>query len=247
MDIKLKANVSSFLSLEKFVQKAGRPISIQVYEHLRQGIIKGYILPGTALSEASLCHHYGVSRQPIREALLRLSHQNMVEIYPQKGSVVTKISVPMVLCAQLIRESVEVEALWRAMKNVNPVFIENLRNEVALQNTYVEINDVDGFFKSDQKFHQLICQQSGIRGLWTSLQESRAQLDRARHMELTIPDVLPALIEQHSHIIDHIETGDGAAAEVTLRQHLQRIIEKLPQAIESAPSYFSEEEGLDDA
>lgn len=223
---------------EDFVLETDRPASHQVHDFLRQEIITGRLAPGTALSEGTLCTHFGVSRQPVREALLRLSMQSLVRVYPQRGSVVTAISVPLVQRAQLIREAVEVEALRRAIERRDASFIADLRKELTLQRTYVEIGDIERFFRSDQRLHRRICDQSGVTGIWESLRMSRSQLDRARHAELEANKDLPVLIDQHEAIVAGIEAGDGDGAEAIMRKHLRRITLQLQRSVENAPHLF---------
>ena len=91
----------------------GRTLSSQVYALLRREIIENRLKPNTRLSEASLCEAYNVSRQPIREVLLRLSGDKLVKIHPQRGSFVSPVSLGLFHAAQLIREAVEVEVVSR--------------------------------------------------------------------------------------------------------------------------------------
>ncbi|MBY6115557.1 GntR family transcriptional regulator [Mameliella alba] len=238
----MPAPKSKPVALGSFALETGRPASQQVHDHLRREIISGRLAPGTSLSEANLCNHFGVSRQPVREALLRLSTQSLVEIYPQRGSVVTRISVAMVRQAQLIREAVEVETLRRAIDRRTGDFLTELRNELTLQRAYVDVGDIARFFDSDQKFHRRICDQSGVTGIWESLQQSRSQLDRARHAELETVRSLPPLIAQHEAIVDAIDAGDKQRAETAMRQHLRRITDHLEETVAQAPELFDNDD-----
>ncbi len=231
--------------LENFSLDTGRPASHQVHDFLRREIITGRIAPGASLSEANLCAYFGVSRQPVREALLRLSMQSLVRVYPQRGSIVTRISVPMVLRAQLIREAVEVEALRRALNNVSKDFLKDLENELTVQQAFIEIGDTDRFFQADQNFHRRICDQSGLKGIWENLQVTRSQLDRARHAELRAFQDLPTLVRQHEEIVASIRAGDAPAAEAAMRTHLRRITSQLAVTKANAPHLFDEDEHVD--
>ena len=226
--------------LAEFSLVPGRSVSHQVHEWLRNEIIVGHIKPGTTLSEANLCHHFGISRQPVREALVRLTTQSLVRVYPQRGSVVTKISVPMVIRAQLIRESVEIETLARALERSDCDFLGSLATELKLQRTFAEAGDIERFFDSDQAFHRCICEQSGISGIWEGLEDTRSQLDRARHAELETQQTLGFLIDQHQAIFDAIARDDRQGAKTAMREHLRRIMEQLPKTVETAPELFED-------
>ena len=232
-----------FEELEGFSLGTDRPASAQVFAYLRARIIRGDIPPGTTLSEARLCVFFRVSRQPVREALVRLSAENLVQVFPQRGSVVTRISVPMIYQAQLIREAVEVETVTRAIRRRTAAFAARLEAELKIQQTFRECWDVERFFQSDQNFHRTICEQSGTGGVWESLEASRAQLDRARQIELQTRESLGILIEQHTAIYDAIMAGDTAGAVAAMRTHLRRVIAGLPDIVAQVPDHF-EPEGL---
>ncbi|MCY4238177.1 MAG: GntR family transcriptional regulator [Rhodospirillaceae bacterium] len=216
----------------------GRPASHQVHDWLRDEIIAGHIKPDTTLSEASLCLHFGISRQPVREALQRLSMQSLVRVFPQRGSVVSRISVPMVLRAQLIREAVEVEVVSRAIDRIDDAFLSDLRIELKLQEAFAEAGDFERFFASDQAFHQRISDQCDVQCVWESLAEIRSQLDRARHAELESQMALGVLIDQHRDVYEAIAKGDSAAAQEAMREHLRRITKQLPKTVKTAPELF---------
>lgn len=223
-----------------FVLGTDRPASMQVFDHLRIEIITGRIAPGTQLSEANLCNHFAVSRQPVREALLRLSTEHLVRIYPQRGSIVTPISVPMVRRAQVIREAVEIEMVGRAIELRTDAFLNDLKTEIQIQETFVAAGDIQRFFESDQSFHRRICEQSGVSGIWEALAASRSQLDRARHAELQMADNLGKLIAQHKEIRTAIAEGDRDTAVETMRLHLRRVLTSLADSIERAPELFED-------
>src|SRR5579871_5851370 len=82
-------------------------IAGQVRAVLRRDIIAGRLLPRAMLSEQELSQRFGVSRTPIREALIKLAEENLIEIYPQYGSFVAPIKLREVFDAQFVRESLE--------------------------------------------------------------------------------------------------------------------------------------------
>lgn len=221
-----------------FMLRAGRPASGQVYEYLRGEILRGRIEPDTHLSEANLCHFFEVSRQPVREALLRLSVDALVNIYPQRGSVVTKISVPLVRQAQLVREAVEVEMVRRAMERKDPKLLVALETELAVQRTFAKANQWERFFQSDQAFHRHIFESSGTYGVWESLEGTRAQLDRVRHADLQGSIVLQLLVDQHTKVFECIADSDFDGATDAMRVHLRRVLESLDRAYKHSTDHF---------
>ena len=91
-------------------------LSLQVYAYLRTLIIQNQLPPGTALSENELSAHFDISRQPVRESLARLSREELVEIIPQKGSFVKKISVKNLKEVCFVRVAMECSAVRDAME-----------------------------------------------------------------------------------------------------------------------------------
>lgn len=226
-----------------FVLKTGRPASVQVFEHLRAEIIGGGICPGAQLSEAKLCARFNLSRQPVREALLRLSTEDLVRVYPQRGSVVAPISVPVLKRAQIIREAVEVEMVSRAIDNRDDRFLADLATELRVQETFAAAGETSRFYESDQFFHRRICDQSGVKGIWESLEASRTQMDRARRSDLRLAADLTELIAQHREIEAGIIAGNKDQAIAAMRAHLRRVLSVLSAAIERTPELF---EGADE-
>ena len=227
-------------SLAGFHLQTGRPVARQIHDWLRARIIAGHIKPGRMPGEAGLCRWFGVSRQPVREALQHLSMQSLVQIYPQRGSRVARISVPMVLRAQLVREAVEVEAITRAIERGDAALPGALETELKLQKTFAAASDFERFFRSDQVFHKTICDQCGVPGVWENLADLRCHLDRARHVELETQMTLEVLIGQHRDIYRAIVRRDAGAARAAMRVHLQRILRQLPQTVASAPGLFED-------
>ncbi len=84
-----------------------RPIVPQVHDALRDAIVRVAILPGQAISETEMAASFGVSRTPIREALIRLADEGLIDIYPQAGTFVSRIDLAAVREAQFVRQTLE--------------------------------------------------------------------------------------------------------------------------------------------
>src|SRR5216683_459242 len=99
----------------------------QIRAVLRREIIIGQLLPRAMLSEQELSQRFGVSRTPIREALIKLADENLVEIYPQYGSFVAPIKLQDVFDSQFVRESLECAAIERAVERIDATQVKALR------------------------------------------------------------------------------------------------------------------------
>lgn len=220
--------------------EAGRTISSQVYALLRREIIEHRLKPNLRLSEASLCEKFNVSRQPIREVLLRLSGDKLVQIHPQRGSFVSPVSLGLFHAAQLIREAVEVEVISRVAGTATREIIEQLREELVLQATFQASRHFERFYESDERFHGIIAGGSGIPVLWSALLEHKIHLDRVRYMSLSLGQNLGELIADHEAIFQAITDRDSEAAKNAMRRHLRRVLGHTGQLVREHAEWFSD-------
>ena len=220
--------------------ETGRTLSSQVYALLRREIIENRLKPNTRLSEASLCEAYNVSRQPIREVLLRLSGDKLVKIHPQRGSFVSPVSRALVHAAQLIREAVEVEVVSRIAATADRDTLASLQEELALQATFRAHRDTERFYDSDERFHSRIASATGIPVLWSALIEHKIHLDRVRYMSLSLGEILGELIADHDAIFRAIADRDAGRASDAMRRHLRRVLGSTGGIAREHPDWFSD-------
>jgi DNA-binding GntR family transcriptional regulator len=133
------------------------PITPQVYERLRRAITTLAMLPSEALSEKELSLQFGVSRTPVREAMIRLADEGLVDILPQRGSFVAPIRLRDVEEAQFIRESLEVAVARRLAAVRSLRFLAEIKINVARQETAVTDGDRGLFLELDEAFHRGLC------------------------------------------------------------------------------------------
>lgn len=239
----MKIKDDSFLeSLDAPFLNEQMPLSHQLVNYLKEQIIQFKIKPDTALSENTLCHFFGVSRQPVREALLRLSYCGLVKILSQRGSFVTRISIKDVKRAHLIREAVDVELVKRASKKPKSDFLKELNLELCRQRKCCQQKDLKGFYLSDQKFHKIILDHGDVTGIWKDLEYLLTSLDRVRYLDVKTEQALIPLINEHANIVDAISKKNVASAERCMRDHLERALIQIEQMSEKMPQFFDLEE-----
>src|SRR5690606_41732276 len=81
----------------------------QLYRILRERIISADLIPGSRISESEIARSYSLSRQPVREAFIKLAEDGLVEIRPQRGTLVRKITPEAVMDARFVREAIETD------------------------------------------------------------------------------------------------------------------------------------------
>ena len=198
--------------------------------------------PGQPLSEKELSVRYGVSRTPVREALLQLEDESLVEIYPQAGTFVSRISVHGVTEAQFIREALECAALRAAVGKLSDHDVKRLETNLERQRDAHAAHDVDTFYILDEAFHQALVEHSGFPGVWRVAQRAKVHLNRARRLSLPAVSTVGELIDQHATILGHIARNDVNAAEAALQEHLRMVLHDLPALQREYPDYFQVEQ-----
>ena len=209
----------------------------QLFDRLRAAIIDNVLTPGTKLSEAEVALNHGVSRQPVREAFIKLANESLLEIRPQRGTFVAKISLPHVMDARFVREAVEADIVKLLADAPDPAVIADLRRQVRAQEALIGGSARD-FIAADEAFHRTLAEGADKARAWEVVVEMKAQMDRVRVLSSQHFPV-DRLVAQHLAIVDAIAAGDGAAAERGLRLHLQGILTDLPVIKQERPEYFS--------
>ncbi|MDO5640990.1 MAG: GntR family transcriptional regulator [Paracoccus sp. (in: a-proteobacteria)] len=216
-----------------------RPASTaqQVHDWLHARVLSGDLAPGAQLSETEIAASIGLSRQPVREAFIRLAAEGLAEIRPQRGTFIGKISARAVLSARLIREAVESD-LARIVALARPD-LSAMAAELPLQDAADRAGDVAGFIASDDRFHRAMAMAAGHDAVWSDLDRLKAQMNRLRHLSMRVFD-RRATIAQHRAILDALTRGDADAAEAATRAHLQQMLTELPQIAADHPDYFTD-------
>ena len=214
----------------------GETVGPQVYRILREQIIQAELLPGERLSESDVAKTLAVSRQPVREAFIKLSEEGLVQVLPQRGTFVTKISVASVMDVRFVREAIEADVVRVVAEAHAAETIAELRRQIAEQRK-VPQQDRAGFLRLDELFHRTLAAAAGKAYAWDVIESVKAQMDRVRF--LSVDDMhVGRLIDQHEKIVDGIAAGDKAAAEEATRLHLREILSSLPEIARSRSDLF---------
>jgi GntR family transcriptional regulator, rspAB operon transcriptional repressor len=210
----------------------------QVYEAILQAIVAVELEPGEALSEKELSVRLGVSRTPVREALIRLRGEDLVDIISQVGTFVAKIDVDHVSEAQFIRQALECACVRDLVARADDVDVAELRDILADQRRCQRRDDDRGFYVADDRLHRRMAEMAGHGSVWTTVRRSKVHLDRVRRLTLPLPEVMGHLLEQHEAIVDAVERRDPDGAEAALREHLGEVLRSLASLGERSPRYF---------
>lgn len=212
----------------------------QIYSALRDAIVSAELEPGRQLSENELATWLGVSRTPVREALVSLREDRLVEIVPQLGTFVSPISLSAVEDAQFVREALECAAVRQAATEPGHEDVLALEGLIARQREVGAGGDAERFFVLDDEFHSALCASGGREIAWVLSQRAKSHLDRVRRLSLPQPRYLDEMVAEHGLVVRAIKRGDPDAAEDALRHHLRMVLSALPEIRSQHPSYFEE-------
>ncbi|WP_434053998.1 GntR family transcriptional regulator [Roseibium sp.] len=217
-------------------------IAPQVRRILRERIVKNDLPAGSKLSEAEIAKSYGISRQPVREAFIKLAEEGLLLIRPQRSTLVTKIDYPTVLQSRFVREAVEADIVRLLAQDPKPALVKELRSQLRHQAKIGKASSAD-FINEDEKFHRTLAEAAGKDVAWQFVEGLKSQMDRVRFLSF---ELFPfaTLIDQHTAIVDQIDAGNPDAASRAMRKHLNEILKTLPQIIERNQVYFDRCEDL---
>ncbi|MBU3827063.1 MAG: GntR family transcriptional regulator [Candidatus Anaerobiospirillum merdipullorum] len=237
------------ITLRQLTLTHDRSIGLQIYEFLRSEITKTHIKPGAVLSENKLSEHFQVSRMPVREALMRLRQDGLVDVLPQRGSVVEKISVSNLRQICFIRTAIETAALRHGAKLDPKTFasvVDNLNDNIARQHALEHSENVSELFLDlDDAFHALICNLSGCPLSWNTVQSIKGQMDRIRYLSQGKVSPIEQLIAEHEQIKDLIVARNFERAALLLEHHLAEIMSTyIPIRHDNAQWFLQEEADL---
>ncbi|WP_316858577.1 GntR family transcriptional regulator [uncultured Cohaesibacter sp.] len=213
------------------------PVAPQIHQILRQQIIHNQLPPGSRVSEAELAESFKVSRQPVREAFIKLNNDGLLDILPNRGSFVKKISKAQVMDARFVREAIEADIVRLVAEEHDPALERELANQIAHQAKAVEAGDPDLFINLDEIFHQTLAEAACKMGAWAVIQDQKAQMDRVRYLSLMEQNTSKLLV-QHQAIVTAIADHDTAGAESAMRSHLKKILKDLPTIAKHKPELF---------
>ena len=232
-----KAKTYDFLESVKAPQRGGA--TARVVEALREAITSLELPPGAVLDKSALCERLGVSRFPVSEALSRLQAEGLVQIQPQRGTIVSLIRLADARENMFLRRSLEVEAVRTLAPMVTKDFCVRLRRNLDDQTKALTADDRSAFHSLDLAFHDMLLDAVGFHKVKQTVESARIGLDRIRRI-LTSPDIAAVTRNEHERIVAAIESGNGGKAADAMRAHLDAVMVRLMNLAEKQPQLFTD-------
>lgn len=209
------------------------------FRTIKQNIISLELAPGTTVSENELAAEMGISRTPVREALIELSKLHIVEIYPQRGSVISLIDSELVDEIRFLRQTLETAMIEQACDIATEQDIMVLEENLRMQEYYLEHEQREKQLQLDDRFHELLYQTSNKKMIYRLLGDLMAHFDRVRSLSLiVIKD--NKVISDHRAIVEAIKNKDKEAAKEIISKHLSRYTIDEKEMKSRYPHYFKQ-------
>jgi len=197
-----------------------RTASAIIHDELRDEIVSLARKPGEAISEKEIAARYGVSRTPVREALLKLGEEQLVESFPQSGTFVARIPVDELGEAILVRASLEKTVAELVAERRSPMDLLRLEATLTAQDQAAASADRAAFHEGDEAFHRAIATAAGYPNIYRLVQQVKHQIDRFRRLTLPAPGRMPRVIAEHRAVLEAIAAADPAKARTAMEAHL---------------------------
>jgi len=216
----------------------GQSMTDRVHDAILSMILTLEIKPRERLSEVQLSKELGVSRTPVREAFLRLEALGLLDIVPQRGTIVAPMRAAEFRKSQFMREAFELALVRRAVElEDNSELCKALNRELKLQALHSELGDEKAFFDSDEAFHKAIAVHCGLPNIWPEVKRVKMHMDRFRYAIRSQRET-PTILEQHRNIAEAICRRNESEALAAMTMHLRRANHMISDTAKEHPEYF---------
>jgi|TARA_R100000365_G_C2742562_1_gene71227 GntR family transcriptional regulator, rspAB operon transcriptional repressor len=237
-----RKTTAEVLELERLADSASdvRQVTMghRVFLSIKRAIVHGRLVPGYPVSEAELAGQLGVSRQPVREAFIKLADMGLVEIRPQRGTFIQRISRREVENARFLREAIEVAIARRAAEVASAEAVRPLWDLVEDQARCGVLPDHSQFLALDDALHHEIARMADCERGWRLIEDLKAQMDRVRYLSISSATPADTIVSQHRILVQAIADRSPDAAEAAMRHHLREMLKSLPIVIENNADAF---------
>lgn len=217
------------MTLEIQTAESGESAAATIEKDLRRAIIELELKPGSRLSEQDIATRLGVSRQPVREALIRLANSRLIEIRPHRGTVVARISAKEMTEALFVRQSVEIAVVAKAAQSFDAWQRKRIASLLLKQEEASQALDHAAFREHDEAFHIAIATGAGVGIAWIAIADMKSHMDRVCNMTLQSEADMQRRVREHQAIMAAIDVHDVQGAQDAMARHLGSILDDLPE------------------
>lgn len=210
------------------------------YGQLRNDIVNLRLRPGTVISIKDLCDAYDIGRSPAREALIRLEQEGLIVFLPQRGTMISKISLKRVSDERFLRRSLEEQVMEEFLEGFSPAVLPELKACIEKQKVCYEAEDFRGFMDLDDEFHGIFYREAG-RDFCRQIVESQSgHYRRIRLLSATDAGINHKVIQEHEELTAALEQKDFLRAREIFAHHLGKLREQEGYLISHFPDLFED-------
>lgn len=204
---------------------------------IKNNIVSLDLQPGSSISENELAKELGVSRTPIREAIIDLNNALIVEIYPQRGSYISLIDPDLVEESRFLREVLDTAVIELACDVATEADLAKLEENVKLQEFYLDNFVPDKIMELDNEFHKMIFTMTKKERIYAMKNTMMLHYDRVRTLTLVaVKDI--KIVNDHRLMLEAIKNKDAASAVELAKKHLNRYQIQEEEIRKQYPTYF---------
>lgn len=194
-----------------------------VYRTLRDKIVSMELKPGTTISTQEIADSMSVSRTPVREAFIRLQREDLLDVTPQRSTVVSKINMDRVYQERFIREALEIEVAQKFIEVATPEALARMRRNIEKQYAAIEEQRYVDYLELDNALHQTAFTETHEDLGRSIVQQMNGHYDRIRLISAWEGQIVYTAMQEHEKYVDYIERKDALHARKLLRSHLQAL------------------------
>ncbi|EMF0421424.1 GntR family transcriptional regulator [Enterococcus hirae] len=215
-------------------------LQIQAYKLIRQQIIYADLYPGKKVSEKILEESLRIGRTPIREALILLRQQGLVNTIPQSGNYISLIDLNSAKNARFVRENLERQIMIECCTKIEDQKRKILETLLFEQKKAIYNKDSRDFFHNDNLFHKVCYEIAGREEIWQWLEMQNTHLERFRWLRLKTEELKwEKIIEQHYQLFDALINKNPEEVDFLTSTHLHLMLDEQNTILATHPKYFN--------
>lgn len=226
------------MKLELLEKKSFESIKNYTYMVLRNNIVDLNLKPGEAISENEIANILNVSRTPVREAFAKLVSEELLEVYPQKGTQVSYIDLKRVEEARFMRLKLEEAVVKLACEDFPENYLFELESNINQQEFCIAKKNYIAAFVLDNSLHEIIFKGCGKEQIWNAIHFMNGDFDRVRALNVITSMNMDIVLSQHKSIVNAIKAKDSELGVKLICEHLTKVNKDKKVLISEYPTYF---------
>lgn len=211
----------------------------KAYEEIKKLVMTAQLQPGQKISKNELVETLEIGDTPVREAIIRLHREGLLEVIPQSGTYVSKINLAEVYQARFVRENIEPTIFKEATELATTKHLQELEKKIKIQAIYFEDQDPQMYFNLDEEFHEYFYKMAGKEFVWEWLQLLNTALNRFRYLRLDVKELgWLNILTEHRQILEYVTKKDSEALNEIILKHIHTVDDDIKIVMKEFPDYF---------